>query len=523
MLLRLLIKAITFICFFSFNMQLNSTINFNVNSACAQPLFPRCYSDLSEVLECFVKHEDHAYKYQFLPEESSNSDRLDIKTYLLNSQTWPIEKNNEIPTTTWQHKLISYVPHEIGYKQALLYVTGGYNYNREGKQTFDKPQESLDYAKIALTNKAPVIIIEDVPNQFLFINGQPKREDEILANTYRQVMENPMENAYLAGHLPMAKAVVKAMDATQEILPDVESFILSGASKRGWAVWLAAIEDKRVSAIIPIVIDALNTQENIKHICDSYKGICPISLRDYKAEGITDLITSTEFTDLMKIEDPLSYLNSGKDKYIQRFSIPKYMIHASGDDFFVPDSSKFYFQQLPGNNYIRYLPHAMHYFAGNPVSDALNNKDKLTEAVNSYFYFILNKNELPKVTWHFVDNNINVMSSTKPIAVKLWTANNEEARDFRFVNKHDYLHKTHKGILVWLSKYLTISFCDTCYEMQEVKFSCENTNPCQINAKLPTYEKGWQASFVELHYEIEGKEFVITTEVGITPDSYHIE
>ena len=59
--------------------------------------------------------------------------------------------------------------------------------------------------------------------------------------------------------------------------------------------------------------------------------------------------------------------------------------------------------------------------------------------------------------------------------------------------------------------------------MQEVKFSCENTNPCQINAKLPTYEKGWQASFVELHYEIEGKEFVITTEVGITPDSYHIE
>jgi PhoPQ-activated pathogenicity-related protein len=525
MLLRLLVKIITFICFFSLNMQLNSTISFDINSACALSYLEtspyRCYTDLSEVLECFVKHEDHAYKYNFLPDESSNSNELEIKTYLLNSQEWPIEKNNEIPTTLWQHKLTLYIPHEAGYKQGLLYVSGGYNYNKEGKQTFDKSKENLDYKKIALTNKAPVIVIEDVPNQFLFINGQPKREDQILANTYRQVMEDPMKNAYLAGHLPMAKAVVKAMDATQEILPEIESFVLSGASKRGWAVWLTAIEDKRVSAIIPIVIDALGTQENIKHICDSYKGTCPISLRDYEAEGITSLITSASFADLMTIEDPLSYLNSGKSKYVQRFSIPKYIINASGDDFFVPDSSQFYFQKLPGNNYIRYLPHAMHYFSGNPVSNALNNNAKINEAVNSYFYFILNKTELPKVTWSFTENSIDITSSAKPKSVILWTANNEETRDFRFVNRHDDWHLKVKGVKAWLSKYLPISFCDTCYEMQEVKFACENTNSCQISAQLPLYEKGWQASFAELHYEVEGKEFVITTEVGITPDTYH--
>ena len=212
MLLRLLVKITTFICFFSLNMQLNSTISFDINSACALSYLEtspyRCYTDLSEVLECFVKYEDHTYKYNFLPDESSNSNELDIKTYLLNSQEWPIEKNNEIPTTLWQHKLTLYIPHEASYKQGLLYVSGGYNYNKEGKQTFDKSKENLDYKKIALTNKAPVIVIEDVPNQFLFINGQPKREDQILANTYRQVMEDPMKNAYLAGHLPMAKAVV---------------------------------------------------------------------------------------------------------------------------------------------------------------------------------------------------------------------------------------------------------------------------------------------------------------------------
>ena len=321
----------------------------------------------------------------------------------------------------------------------------------------------------------------------------------------------------------MAKSIIKAMDATQKILPEIESFVLSGASKRGWAVWLAAIEDERVSAIIPIVIDALNTQANIKHICDSYKGICPISLRDYKAEGITERITSDGFTDLMTIEEPLNYLNSGKDKYIQRFSIPKYMIYASGDDFFVPDSSKFYFQQLPGNNYIRYLPHAMHYLAGNPISDALGNMDEVSDAVNSYLYFTLNKTELPKVTWSFYDNNINIKSSTRPTAVKLWTANNEEAHDFRFVNQHGDWHLKFKGFKAMLSNYLPISLCDPSYEMQEVEFTCKNNAPCQIDAKIPPYDKGWQASFVELYYEVEGKEFIITTEVGITPDSYRTE
>ena len=200
MLLKFFIKAATFICFFSLNMQLHSTISL---AASGEQLIEntnhRCYANLSEVLGCFIKHEDHSYKYEYLPEESSHSDKFDVKTYLLHSQTWPIEENSEIQTTVWKHKLVLYVPHEVGYKQALLYVGGGYNRNKEGKETFDKPKENLDYAKIALTNEAPVVVIEDVPNQFLSINGKPAKEDQILANTYRQVMENPMDNAYLAG------------------------------------------------------------------------------------------------------------------------------------------------------------------------------------------------------------------------------------------------------------------------------------------------------------------------------------
>lgn len=85
----------------------------------------------------------------------------------------------------------------------------------------------------------------------------------------------------------MVKSVIKAMDAVQEILTIendviIDNFVLSGASKRGLAIWLVALEDSRVSAISPIVIDILNVQKSINHICKSYKDGCPRALRDYK-------------------------------------------------------------------------------------------------------------------------------------------------------------------------------------------------------------------------------------------------
>ena len=126
-------------------------------------------------------------------------------------------------------------------------------------------------------------------------------------------MEDPMKNAYLAGHLPMVKSIIKGMDASQIILAEhginITNFVMVGASKRGWAAWLAALEDERVSAIIPVVIDILNVQKNINHICNSYKNHCPPALRDYQAEGVINSIESKAFTDLMTIEDPLSYMN----------------------------------------------------------------------------------------------------------------------------------------------------------------------------------------------------------------------
>lgn len=216
----------------------------------------------------------------------------------------------------------------------------------------------------------------------------------------------------------------------------------------------------------------------------------------------------------MQIEDPYSYLSL--DKYRTRLSVPKSIINASGDDFFVPDSSKWYFKHLPGHsNYIRYLPNAMHYFKGNFISDSTESSQKINKSLCSYFYFILHKISLPKISWTLNDDRIEITSSVKPSKVKLWVANNETARDFRFLSSHTTGHLFIKKILSYFSSKL----CDNCYEESNQFFDCDNNAECKIQIFLPTFTRGWQASFAEIHYNIDDIDFVVTTEVNIVPNT----
>ena len=63
--------------------------------------------------------------------------------------------------------------------------------------------------------------------------------------------------------LPMTKAGVKAMDAMQLFLKQLDGtvlnqFVVAGASKRGWTTWTVGAVDPRVALIVPIVMDELN-------------------------------------------------------------------------------------------------------------------------------------------------------------------------------------------------------------------------------------------------------------------------
>ena len=472
---------------------------------------------MQNVLNEFINYDDQVCNYKL--ESKSIDENLTVHHYKIQSQKWPTHEVPTIPSTIWVHNLTIYMPTFLKHNKVLLCVSGGYGTGKEGQEEWLKPKELFDFAKMATTNMALVVNLQNVPNQFLFINGTAKKGEQILAYTYKLFIEDPIKNIYLPGHLPMAKAIIKAMDATEQILQEehsteVDSFVLSGISKRGWASWLAAIEDDRVSAIIPVAIDILNVQKSIIHICGVYKDGCPYALRDYKEEGITELISGQGFAELMKIEDPFSYLGEEyHSKYKEQFTkLTKYIINSSGDDFFVPDCSKFYFKDLPGDtNYIRYLPNSLHYLRGNFISDATSNLQKVENAISSFFYFTSNNVKLPKVSYNYYNGSIFVNSSLTPKAAILWSCNNEYERDFRFLSSYSNWHLFKKKIVSFFSSEL----CDRCFDQQKVGFETNADAKAQVVAILPSFEQGWQASFLELHYNVDDHEFVITTEVNL--------
>ena len=96
-------------------------------------------------------------------------------------------------------------------------------------------------------------------------------------------------------------------------------------------------------------------------------------------------------------------------------------MNATGDQFFLPDSSQFYFDDLKGEKYLRYVPNSEHSMRG---TDAFEN-------VQAYYDSFLNGRARPKVTWKFEnDGTIRVKASGEPSAVKLWQATNPEGSGF---------------------------------------------------------------------------------------------
>ncbi|MDR1057909.1 MAG: PhoPQ-activated pathogenicity-related family protein [Coxiellaceae bacterium] len=127
---------------------------------------------MREVLECFLKYDDGIYKYKFIGETSDSPD-ITRKIYVFDSQKWPLATYSDIPSIAWQHRFIFYIPKQIVYPKVLLYVNGGRTRNIKGEKEWLSSREQIDYTSIALTNKAVVVELQDVPNQFLFFNNKP--------------------------------------------------------------------------------------------------------------------------------------------------------------------------------------------------------------------------------------------------------------------------------------------------------------------------------------------------------------
>src|SRR5262249_31945367 len=123
-----------------------------------------------------------------------------------------------------------------------------------------------------------------------------------------------------------------------------------------------------------------------------------------------------EYRRVLAIEDPYEYRTR------ERLKIPKYLINASGDQFFLPDNSQFYYSQMPEEKHLRYVPNAKHNLEG---SDA-------RESMTAFYDAVLNNRARPRFSWvKQKDGSLLVVVKDKPQEVILWQATNPKARDFR--------------------------------------------------------------------------------------------
>ena len=107
----------------------------------------------------------------------------------------------------------------------------------------------------------------------------------------------------------MVKSGIRAMDATQAFIKSAEGggvaineFVVAGASKRGWTTWLVGATDERVIGIMPMVIDALNSEEITKHHFEVLGFFAP-SLGDYVNHGLfPHRIGTPEYQAVLAIE-----------------------------------------------------------------------------------------------------------------------------------------------------------------------------------------------------------------------------
>jgi PhoPQ-activated pathogenicity-related protein len=390
----------------------------------------------------------------------------------MTSQAWLT--TNEVDRPVWKHWMVITKPDTVANSKSLLFIGGGANGGNPPKG----PDANL--AQIAVATKSVVTELRMVPNQPLVFAGETegRKEDSLIAYTWDKFLRTGDKK--WPARLPMTKSAVRAMDTVTAFCGGadggnvkVDGFVVAGGSKRGWTTWTTAAVDKRVVAIVPIVIDVLNVVPSMRHHYAAY-GFWAPAIGDYTAMRIMDWDSTPEYKALMKIEEPYEYRT--------RYTMPKFIINACGDQFFLPDSSQFYFNDLPGVKYLRYVPNADHSLKG---SDAY-------QTLHACYRAVIQNQALPQFSWALEkDGSIRAMAKDKPAEVKLWQATNPDARDFRLDTfgpkwQSSVLNDQGGGVYV---------------------------------AKVPEPSKGWTAFMVELTFATANPEpFKFTTSVRVLPD-----
>ncbi|MHB1460621.1 MAG: PhoPQ-activated protein PqaA family protein [Armatimonadota bacterium] len=307
----------------------------------------------------------------------------------------------------WTHKVVLIRPSEVpNPKIAILYITGG---------SISDP-ERIMMAVMARNSQAVVVALGGIPNQPLY---DGLTEDNLIAMTFQKYEQTKNEEWPLL--IPMTKSAVCAMTAAQAAAKkqwgmNIEKFLVTGGSKRGWTTWLTAAVDDRVAAIAPMVYDNLDIPRQMALQKSSY-GKESVQIEAYTKLGLIDLLTTDKGKDLVDIVDPFNYR--------KRYTMPKLIVNGSNDPYWVFDSASLYFSKLSGTKRIIYAPNSGH---------GLDDRERVLRTISGFYKSVSEGLPLADITatGRMVGNKLTIKGTTTGAAgkVEVWVAVSP-IRDFR--------------------------------------------------------------------------------------------
>ena len=324
---------------------------------------------LANALETYVRKPDASCAWKRTEQKRIRDATV---THLeFTSQTWRGH--------LWRHDLLVLRPTSVRRADtAMLFITG---------DTYTAPNqlETDRFHEVAQRAGAVVAILNKVPNQPLY---DGRKEDALIAFTFDQYLKTSDPTWPLL--FPMVKSALRAMDALQSFAEQefdqrIERFVVSGESKRGWTSWLTAAVDTRVVAIAPMAIDMLKMKAQLDWTEKMY---------GQQSDQISD------YTDLnlhRKLDDPpMQTLRAWVDPYSYRrsFTMPKLLLLGTNDPYWVVDSLRHYWSDLPEPKLVFQTPNAGHDLAGG--HDAW-------QTLTAWFQMIADRQALPKLEWQLRD------------------------------------------------------------------------------------------------------------------------
>jgi len=409
-------------------------------------------ADLAE----YVKKPEPKFSWKL--HDKSNSPLGTIFDIELVSQEWH--------GILWKHQLQVYqAPDTVPADTMLVWNTGG-----------TPKVETIAFGmSMSARVRAPIAILYGIPNQPL-LGG--KTEDTLIAETFVRYLDTKDDSWPLL--FPMAKSVVKAMDALQalskqEWKKDLKHFVISGASKRGWTTWLTGVVDPRVKAIAPCVIDTLSMVEQMEHQKKSF-GTYSEQIDDYTERGLVPMPDTPEARKLWKMVDPLFYRDQ-----LRR---PKLIINGNNDPYWTVDALNLYWDKLEGEKYIVYVANAGH----NLEQTGLPRGQERSRALNALAAFTryqMTDKPMPKLDWKHDDIDgklrLTVTANPAPLKARLWVAK-AATRDFRKSP--------------WIEQAVTVE-------------------KDRLTGLVDRPSKGFLAFYGEQEYEMDGIRYTLSTQIRV--------